>query len=121
MVPVGAASIRSWRPLSPTVPAVTLDERYKEAVKYIPDGADNENHRHEMVVRKRFARVLDGVAETRRHPEELRRHEHDPRDAEREANAGDNVERDRRHDNLHQDVPRLGAEIARHLEPGRVH
>ena len=99
------------------MPAVTLDELYTDAVQYIADGSDDENHRHQMVVRKRFARILDGVTEARGYAKELGRHEYDPRNTEGEADAGQHVERDRRNDYLCQHVPGTRAKIARHLEP----
>ena len=102
------------------MPAITLDKQHAGTIEKVADDPDDEDHRREMVVRQRFARILDGVAETRGDPKQFRRHEHDPRNAEREANTGQHVERDRRQDNLRQHVNGPGAEIARHLEPGGI-
>src|SRR3990167_6583080 len=99
------------------MPAVTFDEPHTDAIKRIADGANDKNHRHKMDVRKRFTRVLDGVTEARGYTEEFGLHEHKQRNAEREADAGQNVEGDRRNDYLCQHMPGSRAKIARHLEP----
>ena len=102
------------------MPAVAFDERHQDAVEEIADDTDRDHHRSEVVVRKRLACIFDGVAQAGRHAEIFGRDEHDPRNPQREADAGQHVERDRRHDHLGQDVQGLGAKIARHLEPVRV-
>ena len=74
-----------------------------------------------MVIGQRLACIRDGVAKAGSHPKKFSRHEYDPRDTKGEADAGQNIEHNRRQDNLRHHMPGLGAQIAGNFEPGRIH
>src|SRR6267143_2782343 len=88
-----------------------------EAVEQEPDDSDREHAgHHEVVAVARVARVDDQVTETRVHRDHLGGHHHEPRDAEPDAHAGDDLgERGRQYHRAEE--PEAGElEIARGAE-----
>src|SRR3569623_201790 len=66
-------------PSASPMPAVAFDERHQDAVEEIADDTDRDHHRCKVVVRKRLACILDGVAQAGCHAEIYGRDKHDPR------------------------------------------
>src|SRR6185295_4166997 len=84
------------------------------AVEQEPDDADDEHAgHHEIVAVARVPRVDDQVAEAGAHRDHLGGHHHEPRDAEPDAHAGDDLrERGRQHHRAEE--PEAGVlEVAR--------